>query len=95
MEKLAPYEKVGALWLPAMVVSAECWRSTQILALYSKVGAQLKSLKSGQSISLQPGITSKSDKSKNCLEFGLISDCSLSALDHYPFWRSVTSPENV
>jgi hypothetical protein len=65
---------MGALtqhW-PAMVVLAKCQRSIQMLAFYSKVGAQLKVTKvtkNGQSISLQPGVTSKSGKIKKCLEF--------------------------
>ncbi len=62
---------MGALtqYWPAMVVPAKCQRSIQILAIYSKVGAQLKVTKNGQSISLQPGVTSKSGESKMCLEF--------------------------
>ncbi len=62
-------------------------------AFYTKVGTLLKSrhpiksLKNWQSISLQPGTTSKNIKSKKCLEFP-------SALDHQPFWRSVIGPEN-
>jgi hypothetical protein len=58
---------MGALtrYRPAMVVPAKHQRSTQMLALYSKVGAQLKSLKNGQSISLQQGVTSKNGKLKS------------------------------
>jgi hypothetical protein len=65
---------MGALtpYRPAMVVPAKCWRSTQMLALYS---TQLKVTENGQPISLQPGVTSKNGKSKKCLE--LLSDCRL------------------
>ncbi len=45
------------LYRPVMVVPAKCSRSTQILVLYSNVGAQLKITESGQSIALQLGIT--------------------------------------
>jgi hypothetical protein len=45
------------LYWPVMVVPAKCSRSTQILVLYSNVGAQLKVTEIGQSIILQPGIT--------------------------------------
>jgi len=62
---------MGALtqYWPAMVVPAKCQRSIQMLAFYLKEGAQLKVTKNGQSISLQPGVTWKSGKSKKFLEF--------------------------
>ncbi len=92
---------MGALtqYWHAMVVPAKCQRSIQMLAIYSKVGAQLKVTKNGQSISLQPGVTSKSGKSKKCSEHS--SDTRLftfgdsQALSRYDYRELTTVCTNI